>query len=201
MAAWWPLRQQLAKVVWEVLTVDQSKPYTITGAPRVVEGKVIIGNGGAEYGVRGYVSAYDAETGKQEWRTYIVPGDPSKPFESEAMRKAVATWKGGKWWEVGGGGTAWDAMVYDPELHLLYIGTGNGSPWVRSLRSPGGGDNLYLSSILALQPDTGELVWYYQTTPGDNWDYTATQPLMLAELVIKGEKRKVIMQAPVVLSR
>lgn len=184
------------KLIWEVLTVDQNKPYTITGAPRVVEGKVIIGNGGAEYGVRGYVSAYDAETSKQAWRTYIVPGDPSQPFESEAMRKAAATWKGGKWWEVGGGGTAWDAMVYDSDLRLLYIGTGNGSPWVRSLRSPGGGDNLYLSSILALNPDTGELVWHYQTTPGDNWDYTATQPLMLAELPISGEKRKVIMQAP-----
>jgi quinohemoprotein ethanol dehydrogenase len=182
--------------VWQVLTVDQSRPYTITGAPRVVEGKVIIGNGGADMGVRGYVSAYDAETGELVWRTYTVPGDPSKPFESNALERAAETWKGGEWWKIGGGGTAWDSMAYDPQLRLLYVGTGNGSPWSRHLRSPGGGDNLYLSAILALRPDDGELVWYYQTTPGDSWDYTATQHMILADLDIDGRKRKVIMQAP-----
>ena len=182
-------------VVWEVVTTDPSLPYTITGAPRVLEGKVIIGNGGAEFGVRGYVSAYDAGTGDLEWRTYTVPGDPSEPFESEAIEAAAKTWSG-EWWTGGGGGTVWDSMAYDPDLRLLYVGTGNGSPWVRKLRSPGGGDNLYLSSILALNPDDGELVWHYQTTPGDTWDFTATQHMILADLTIDARARKVIMQAP-----
>ncbi|MEX2582132.1 MAG: PQQ-dependent dehydrogenase, methanol/ethanol family [Gemmatimonadota bacterium] len=183
------------EVVWETVTVDQSQPYTITGAPRIVDGKVIIGNGGAEYGVRGYVSAYDADTGELVWRFYTVPGDPSQPFESEAMALAAETWSG-EWWEYGGGGTVWDAMAYDPDLDLLYIGTGNGSPWNWHIRSNGEGDNLYLSSIVAVRPDTGEMVWYYQTTPADTWDFTATQHLMLADLEIGGETRQVIMQAP-----
>ena len=181
--------------IWETQTVDTTKPYTITGAPRVVDGKVIIGNGGADYGVRGYVTAYDALTGKQVWRFYTVPGDPSKPFENEAMKTAYKTWYG-KWWEYGGGGTVWDAMAYDPELRLLYVGVGNGGPWNQEYRSPGGGDNLFLSSIIALDPVNGQLKWYYQTTPGDSWDYTATQPLILADLKINGQPRKVIMQAP-----
>ncbi|GAK43667.1 pyrrolo-quinoline quinone [Tepidicaulis marinus] len=182
-------------VIWEKNTIPGA-PYTITGAPRVVKGKVIIGNGGAEYGVRGYFSAYDANTGEQLWRFYTVPGDPSKPLESPALEKAVDTWKGGRWWEVGGGGTVWDSMAYDPELDTLYVGVGNGSPWTREIRSPGGGDNLYLSSILAIDPDTGDLKWHYQTTPGDNWDYTATQHIILADMEIGGETRKVLMQAP-----
>jgi quinohemoprotein ethanol dehydrogenase len=183
------------KLAWSVVTVDQSKPYTITGAPRIVKGKVIIGNGGGEYGVRGYVSAYDAATGKLVWRFYTVPGDPSKPFESPALEKAAKTWKG-EWWKVGGGGTVWDSLAYDPAIDLLYVGTGNGSPWNQQVRSPGGGDNLYLSSILALNPDTGALVWHYQTTPGDMWDYTATQHMILADLEIGGRKRQALMQAP-----
>jgi PQQ-dependent dehydrogenase (methanol/ethanol family) len=182
-------------VNWDVLTIDRARPYTITGAPRVVKGKVVIGNGGAELGVRGYVTAYDAKTGAQIWRFYTVPGDPSLPFENPALEAAAKTWTG-EWWKVGGGGTAWDGMAFDPELDLLYVGTGNGSPWSRYVRSPGGGDNLYLSSILALRPDTGELAWYYQTTPGDNWDFTAVQPIILADLEIGGAKRKVLMQAP-----
>ncbi len=180
---------------WEVLTIDPSQPYSITGAPRIVKGKVIIGNGGAERGVRGYVTAYDAATGAQVWRFYTVPGDPSKPFEHPDLEAAAATWSG-EWWKVGGGGTAWDAMAFDPELDLLYIGTGNGAPWTRYERSPEGGDNLYLCAIVALRPDTGELVWYYQTTPGDNWDYTSVQHMILAELEIEGAVRKVVMQAP-----
>jgi quinohemoprotein ethanol dehydrogenase len=183
------------KPVWQVVTVDQTKPYTITGAPRIVKGRVIIGNGGGEYGVRGYVSAYDANDGKLAWRFYTVPGDPAQKFESPAMEQAAKTWQG-EWWKVGGGGTVWDSMAYDPELDLLYVGTGNGSPWNPHVRSPGGGDNLYLSSILALKPDTGQLVWHYQTTPGDAWDYTATQHMILADLTINGRKRQVLMQAP-----
>jgi quinohemoprotein ethanol dehydrogenase len=184
--------------VWEQDTiVDHTHAYTITGAPRVVKGKVVIGNGGAEYGVRGYVTAYDAETGRQVWRWFIVPGDPSKPYENAAMERAAKTWDpSGRYWELGGGGTAWDTMTFDPELNLLYIGTGNGSPWSRDRRSPAGGDNLYLASIVALNPDTGEYVWHYQETPGDNWDYTSTQPMILADLVIDGRKRKVILHAP-----
>ena len=184
--------------VWEQDTViDHKFSYTITGAPRVFKGKVIIGNGGAEYGVRGYITAYDAATGKQAWRWFTVPGDPSKPFENEAMAKAAKTWDpAGKWWEFGGGGTAWDTMTYDAGLNLIYIGTGNGSPWARNQRSPKGGDNLYLASIVALNPDTGKYVWHYQETPGDNWDFTSTQPMILADLKIDGKPRKVILHAP-----
>ena len=183
------------KLAWSTSTVEGDRPYSITGAPRVVEGKVIIGNAGADLGVRGYVSAYDAETGELAWRTYTVPGNPALGFESPAMERAAATWTG-EWWKAGGGGTVWDALAYDPELRLLYVGSGNGTPHVRWLRSPGGGDNLYLASILALRPDTGELVWHYQTTPAETWDYTATQHMLLADLEIDGRLRKVIMQAP-----
>ncbi len=183
---------------WRVDTIENREmSYTITGAPRVIDGKVIIGNGGAEFGVRGYVSAYDAETGALVWRWYTVPGDPAKPFENEAMRMAAATWDpSAEYWKAGGGGTVWDAMAYDPELNLLYIGTGNGSPWNQHLRSPAGGDNLFLASIVALNPDTGEYVWHYQNTPGDTWDYTSTQHIILADLEIEGEMRQVLMQAP-----
>ena len=183
------------EVVWKTDTIDRTPPFTITGAPRVIKGKVIIGNGGAEYGVRGYVTAYDSESGAQVWRTFMVPGNPADGFESDAMRDAAETWNG-EWWKYGGGGTAWDAFAYDSELDLLYVGVGNGSPWNREVRSPGGGDNLFLASILALDPDTGEYVWHYQTTPGETWDYTATQHMILADLELDGEDRKVLMQAP-----
>jgi quinohemoprotein ethanol dehydrogenase len=183
------------KPVWETLTIDRNYRYTITGAPRVVKGKVIIGNGGAEMGVRGYVSAYDADTGKMVWRFYTVPGDPTKPFESPVLEKAAKTWTG-EWWKFGGGGTVWDSIVYDPELDLLYIGVGNGSPWNWRIRSPKGGDNLFLSSIIALKPDTGEYVWHYQETPGEMWDYTANQNIILADIPIDGQTRKVLLHAP-----
>src|SRR5215470_2847016 len=183
------------KPSWTKLTVDPALRYTITGAPRVVKDKVIIGNGGAEMGVRGYVSAYDADTGEMVWRFYTVPGDPSKPFESAILEKAAKTWTG-EWWKFGGGGTVWDSIVYDPELDLLYIGVGNGSPWNRRIRSPGGGDNLLLSSIVALKPDTGEYVWHYQETPGESWDYTACQQITLADVSIDGRARKTLLHAP-----
>jgi len=156
---------------------------------------VIIGNSGAEYGVRGYVTAYDAMTGKKIWRFYTVPGNPNNGFEHPEMKEAAKTWNG-EWWKYGGGGTAWDAFAYDPKLKLIYVGTGNGSPWNREIRSPGGGDNLYLSSILAIHAETGKLKWHYQTTPGESWDFTAVQQIMLTELEIKGKKREVLMQAP-----
>lgn len=180
---------------WKVLTIDKSKPYTITGAPRVVKGKVLIGNGGAEFGVRGYISAYDHLNGELAWRFHTVPGEPAKGFENEAMKMAADSWTG-EWWKLGGGGTVWDSMAYDPELDLLYIGVGNGSPWNQAVRSPDGGDNLFLSSIVALRPSNGEYVWHYQTTPGETWDFTATQQITLADLEIAGETRKVLMQAP-----
>ncbi|SOZ97637.1 Quinohaemoprotein ethanol dehydrogenase [Cupriavidus taiwanensis] len=184
--------------LWEQDTIiDRRYSYTITGAPRVFKGKVIIGNGGAEFGVRGYITAYDAATGAQQWRWFTVPGDPSKPFEDESMAAAAKTWDpSGKYWEAGGGGTAWDTLAFDPELNLMYVGTGNGAPWSRSKRSPAGGDNLYLASIVALDPDTGNYVWHYQETPGDNWDYTSTQPMILADLKLDGQLRKVILHAP-----
>lgn len=194
------LDQRTGKPVWSVTTVDRTMAYTITGAPRVVKGKVIIGNSGADLGVRGYVTAYDADSGRKLWRFYTVPGDPVKPdgeASDPAMIRARATWSGDAWWkERSGGGTVWDAFAYDPELDLLYIGTGNGAPWNRQMRSDGKGDNLYLSSIVAVRPDSGAYVWHYQTTPGDEWDYTATQHMILTDLTIAGQRRKVLMQAP-----
>ena len=191
------LDAKTGEVAWEVDTVeDKDRSYTVTGAPRIIDGKVMIGNGGAEFGVRGYLTAYDAASGEQLWRFYTVPGNPENPPENKAMEIALPTWSGDKWWEFGGGGTVWDAMAYDPELKLLYIGVGNGTAWNRSVRSPEGGDNLFVSSIVALNPDDGEYVWHYQTTPGDHWDYTATQHIILANLELDGKTRKVLMQAP-----
>lgn len=188
------------KPLWDVSTIDRSKAYTITGAPRIVKGLVLVGNGGAEYDVRGYLSAYDAETGKLRWRFYVVPGDPKQPPENPAMAAALKTWpdanSDAQWSKMGRGGGPWDSMAYDPDLDLLYVGTGNGDPWNRNMRSPNGGDNLYLSSILALRPETGELVWHYQTTPGDSWDFDSTSHMILADLPIDGVIRKVLIQAP-----
>jgi quinohemoprotein ethanol dehydrogenase len=189
------LEAKSGRELWSVQTTDPAKPYTITGVPRVFDGMVLIGNGGAELGVRGYVTAYDAQTGEQLWRWYTVPGNPADGFENAAMRAAAATWTG-EWWRTGGGGTVWDSIAYDPRLGLVYIGTGNGSPWAQKWRSPGGGDNLYLASIVALDARTGEYRWHYQTVPGEEWDYTATQQMILADLWIDGRARSVLMQAP-----
>ncbi len=181
-------------VVWSVLTLDHGKPVTSTGAPRIVKGRVIIGNSGGEFGVRGYVSAYDAETGKLDWRFYTVPGNPANGFEQPILKTAAKTWHG-NWWRYGGGGTVWDAIAYDQNSNLVYIGTGNGSPWNRRFRGSGGGDNLFVASIIALNADTGAYVWHYQEVPGDEWDFDATSPVILADLDIAGHMRRVLMQA------
>jgi quinohemoprotein ethanol dehydrogenase len=182
---------------WAVQTTPPEQDYSITSQPRVFKGKVIIGSAGSEFGVRGYTSAYDAETGKLLWRTYHVPGDPSQPFESKAMEAAAKTWDPKtEWWKSGGGGTSWGSYSYDPEADLIYVGTGQGTPWNQEYRTPTGGDNLYICSILALRGETGEQVWHYQTTPGDSWDFDAVTPMLLTDLTIDGRQRKVLMQAP-----
>lgn len=192
------------KVLWSTQTVDRSKPYTVTGAPRVVKNLVIIGNGGAELGVRGYVTAYDVKTGEKVWRFYTVP-NPDKQPDGEASDEALAqyandTWgDSGRWKTDGGGGTAWDSIIYDVENDQVIIGVGNGSPWNADLRDPEGkGDNLFVASIVAVDADTGKYKWHFQATPRDNWDYTSTQTLILADLPLgpDNSSRRVVMQAP-----
>ena len=181
---------------WSVRTFDPGLPLYITGAPKIFKGKVLIGNGGTENGpTRGYVTAYDAETGEQAWRFFIVPGNPADGFESDAMRMAAETWTG-EWWKFGGGGNAWHGFTYDAELDQLYIGTGNGAPWNQKIRSPGGGDNLFLCSIVALDPDTGEYLWHYQTTPGETWDFNSNMDIVLADLEMDDRTVKALMHAP-----
>lgn len=181
---------------WSVLTTQPGDNRYITGAPRVFNDTVIIGHGGADFGyVRGYVTAYDTATGEQRWRWHVVPGNPADGFENAAMEMAAKTWTG-KWWQSGGGGTVWNAMTYDPEFNRIYLGTGNGSPWNHKLRSPDGGDNLFLCSVVALDADSGEYVWHYQTTPGESWDFNSTMDMVLGELDIDGKPRKVMMHAP-----
>src|SRR5262245_2290130 len=191
------------KMLWSVLAIPPTEKgelssYSITMAPRVANGKIFIGNAGAEFPpYRGYVSAFDVNNGKELWRFYTVPGDPSKKFENKAMEQAAKTWTG-EWWKQGGGGSYWDGMAYDPDANLLYVGTGNGAVWSQEVRQGKGTphlDNLYVASILALNANTGELKWHYQATPGDQWDYDAISHLMLANLRINGRERKVIMQA------
>ncbi|MBA1204827.1 PQQ-dependent dehydrogenase, methanol/ethanol family [Pseudomonas capeferrum] len=191
------LDERTGQVLWKVDTlIDRGRAYTLNGAPQVAGDVVVIGNAGAEFGVRGYVTAYDLKTGQQRWRFFTVPGDPKNGYEHPELEMAAKTWSKDTLWESGGGGTVWDSMVYDPQLNLLYVGVGNGSPHPAWLRSPEQTDNLFLSSILAINPDTGRLVWYYQTTPGDSWDFTATQPMVLAELTIDNAPVPVLMQAP-----
>jgi len=185
------------KELWKQDTfTDRTKAYTITSPPHVAGNIVMIGNSGAEYGVRGYITAYDLKTGEQKWRFFIVPGDPANGYESDAMAMAGKTWDPKSDWGSGGGGTSWGESAYDPEMNLLYVGTGNATPYPIWYRSPAGGDNLFLSCILAINPDTGNLVWHYQTTPGEIWDYTATQNIVLADLEVNGKPRKVLMMAP-----
>jgi len=207
------LNANTGELLWENRTIEQEElrsllPWAdtpdaeivdhryVNGPPRVFDGKVIIGHGGADVApVRGHVDAFDAKTGERLWRFYTVPGNPADGFESDAMAMAAETWSG-EWWKQGGGGTAWHGFSHDPDLNHLYIGVGNGYPYNHTLRSAGEGDNLFLASIVAVDIDTGEYQWHYQTTPGEQSDYTATQDMTLATLSIDGEERKVLMQAP-----
>ena len=182
--------------LWETLTVDPSKALYITDAPKVFRGKVLIGNGGSEHtAARGYVTAYDVETGEQLWRWYVVPGNPADGFENEAMKRAAETWTG-DWWKYGGGGNVWHGITYDPEFNQIIMGTGNGTPWNRRIRSPGGGDNLFLCSLVALDADTGEYKWHYQTVPGETWDYNSNMDVILADLELEGRSVKALLHAP-----
>lgn len=190
------LEARTGKPAWSVMTVGKDDLRFISGAPRLFDGKVIIGHGGADSSaIRGYVTTYDAKTGRQLWRFHIVPGNPAEGFENKAMAMAAKTWAG-QWWKYGGGGTVWNAISYDPETNLVFLGTGNGSPWNHRVRSAGRGDNLFLSSIVALDADTGDYRWHYQTNPGESWDYNAAMDMALADLKIGGVDRKVLMTAP-----
>lgn len=190
------------ELLWSSRAIPETKPgeisaYAIVMAPRAANGKVFIGNAGGEFQYfRGYVSAFDVETGKEAWKFYVTPGDPSKPFENKALEAAAKTWRG-EWWKFGGGGSIWDGMAVDPDANLLYVGTGNGSPWSLDIRNVKGShdDNLYIASIIAIDITTGQLKWHYQCTPGDQWDYDAVQQLTLADIQIDGKTRKVVMQA------
>ncbi len=190
------LDAKTGKLVWSTLTVDPKDALNITGIPRIMGDKVIIGNGGADMGpVRGYVTAYDLKTGKQVWRFYTVPGDPNKERNDPAMAMAAKTWSG-EWWKDGGGGTAWSGMTYDAELDQVYIGVGNGGPWNWKIRNPEKKDNLFLASIVALDANTGQYRWHYQVNPNDAWDFSAAMDMVLATLPIDGKPQKVLMQAP-----
>jgi len=190
------LDAKTGKLLWSSMTIEANDGRYISGPPTFFNGKVIIGHGGGDFApVRGYVTAYDAKTGKQIWRFYTVPGDPSKGFEDETQAMAAKTWKG-EWWKYGGGGTAWNAITFDPKYNRIYIGTGNGTPWNQKIRSPGGGDNLFVCSIVALDADTGKYVWHYQINPGETWDYNAAMDITLADLPVEGKTRPVILHAP-----
>jgi PQQ-dependent dehydrogenase (methanol/ethanol family) len=188
------LDAETGKPLWETRVSYSQDNYTLTMAPRIAKGKVIIGASGSEYPVRGFFSAFDANTGHHLWTFWTVPGDPAKPFESPALKKAAETWSG-EWWKLGGGGSVWDGFAYDPDSNLVYVGTGNGGPWPEELRQSKGKDNLYVCSVIAVNVDTGDYKWHYQFTPGDSWDFDAVQGFILADMTVNGRARKVIMQA------
>ena len=189
------VKADTGELVWEKQVTDREGFHSITGAPRIADGRIFIGEAGSEYHQRGYRAAYDANNGNELWRWWAVPGDPALGFEQPELEMAAATWNG-EWWLTGGGGTPWDAVTYDPVTDLVYIGTGNGAPWPAEIRSPGGGDNLFTSSIVALDAATGEYRWHYQAVPSDSWDYDNTQQLVTADLMIRGLQTHVVMQAP-----
>ena len=190
------LEAKTGKMIWETMTIDPRRSYYITGAPKVFRDKVLIGNGGTEHeAARGYVTAYDINTGKQAWRFFIVPGNPADGFENKAMEMAAKTWTG-EWWKHGGGGNAWNGITYDPVYNQVLIGTGNGSPWNQKIRSPGGGDNLFLCSIVALDADSGAYKWHYQTNPGETWDYNSNMDIVLADVKYGGQTIQALLHAP-----
>ena len=188
-SALFALRADTGAKIWEVPNCDPTIAGS-TGAPRIAKDMVLIGNSGADNGARGYVSAYDTETGKLKWRFFTVPGDPTKGFEQPILKTAAKTWIGKEWWHYGGG-SVWDSIVYDPEFNQVYVGTDSSLPWGAKK-----GDSLFTNSIVALDADTGTYKWHYQETPADAWDYNATMQIVLADLEIAGQKRKVLMQAP-----
>jgi quinohemoprotein ethanol dehydrogenase len=209
-AAWWngkiyvgtqdgrliALNAGSGKPIWSAATVGKDDVRFISGPPRVFDGKVIIGHAGGDFGpMRGYVTTYDAETGRQLWRFWTVPGNPAEGFEDEAMRMAAKTWSG-QWWKYGGGGAAWNAFTYDADTNTIFFDTGNGEPWNYRVRSNGRGDNLFLASMIAVDASTGKYKWHYQFNPGDTWDYDAVEDMELADLPINGKLRKVVMVAP-----
>ena len=181
--------------VWEIQATDPKKWLSITGAPRIADGRIFIGEAGSEFEERGYLACYSADTGKELWRWWSVPGDPSKGFEQPELAMAAKTW-GGEWWKTGGGGTPWDGITYDPTTGYVYIGTGNGAPWPAEDRSPGSGDNLFTASVVAIDAKTGQYVWHYQETPAESFDFDSTAQITTADLVINGEKRHVVLHAP-----
>ncbi|HXR50750.1 MAG TPA: PQQ-dependent dehydrogenase, methanol/ethanol family, partial [Steroidobacteraceae bacterium] len=185
--------------VWTAQTVDPEAMYTISGAPRVGAGLVFIGNGGGEFGGRGYVSAYDADSGKLVWRFFTTPGDPARPdgvASDDIMASLVQPTWFGPFDPSRGGGMVWNSIVYDAEFDQLYMATGNGYPWPRLYRSAGKGDNLFISSVVAVDARTGKYKWHYQETPGESWDYDSIADMILADVTIDGTQRKVLMHTP-----
>ncbi len=182
------------KKLWDRQVTDTSKPLSMTGAPRIADGRIFIGMAGGEFHMRGYMAAYSADDGHELWRFWTVPGDPAKPFEQPELEMAAKTWTG-EWWKAGGGGSTWDGVLYEPQSDLVIFGTGNGAPWPAAIRSPGGGDNLFTSSIVAVEAKTGKYRWHYQVVPKDSWDYDNVQQITFADLTVNGEKKRVVMQA------
>lgn len=189
------LDAKTGKPVWSIKSTPDERRYSITGAPRIANGRIFIGSAGGEFDARGYIDSYDAETGKLLWRFWTIPGDPAKGFENKAMEMAAATWKTPGWWKGGGGGTVWDAITYDPATDLVIFGTGNGTPGDAVRRDASGGDNLFMTSIVAVHAKDGSYAWHYQTTPWETWDYDTGQQLMLLDIEIDGKKRHVVSQA------
>ena len=192
------LNQRDGSLAWKKQVVPDRENYTITGAPRVAKGKVFIGSGGAEYRARGFIAAYDWATGNEVWRFHTVPGNPADGFENDAMERAAETWSG-EWWKLGGGGTVWDSITYDAVNDQVLFGTGNAEPWNPAANGRMGAEpqeNLYTSSIVAVDADTGEYRWHHQQTPEDRWDFDSNAQITLADLAIDGEQKRVVLHAP-----
>ena len=189
------LDQKTGREVWSKMTIPEGSHQAITGAPRIAKGMVLLGSAGSEYFSRGYLAAYDAQTGKEVWKFYTVPGDPAKPAEGKHLEAAAKTWSG-EFWKTGGGGNVWDGITYDPVTNLVYFGTANAEPWNPAHRGTKDGDSLYTASIVAVNADTGAYAWHFQETPEDRWDFDSTQQIIVADRDIDGVKQRVLMHAP-----